>query len=352
MKKLFAMVLILLLILLSSSAFAADSGVCFVAINDNLLPLTSQAYSIGGQYDVPAGVFSQLRIYSSYHASANTLELTGAERQLFFNIDTGETYDSSFNYYNTVAVMRGSTPCVPVDFVCRQFGLSWSYIRSGGYGDVCRITDGASALSDELFLSAARPLMQSRYAEYTGSAVSPGNTIDGVSGADSVVFLSFRGLPDSDTLTVLYNSGVKATFLLTAREILSSPDTVRRIAGEGHNIGARCTSDPAGEFEDFSDALWETAHMTSVILASDTREYDSLCSAYAETAGLAWCDYNIDGVRGGAGIRAGELAAYLSSSRASIMYLRLQCVAGAAELSGIISALRSGSVILAAVETA
>ena len=90
MKRTLCIFLILLIALLPCTAMAADSSVCFIAINDDLLPLTSQAYSQGGQYYVPASVFSRLRIYSSYHAGSSTAELTGSAKQMFFNVETGE----------------------------------------------------------------------------------------------------------------------------------------------------------------------------------------------------------------------------------------------------------------------
>ena len=45
--------LALVLLLSPGAALAADSSVCFIAINDNLLQLSSQAYSQSGQYYVP-----------------------------------------------------------------------------------------------------------------------------------------------------------------------------------------------------------------------------------------------------------------------------------------------------------
>ena len=351
-KRALALLLIFALALLPGAALASGGTVCFIAVNDDLLPLSSQAVSVGGQYYVPAGVFAQFRIYSSWHESASTAELTSASRQMFFNLSTGETWDSSDRYYSTSAVMRGSTVYVPLDFVCRQFGLSWSYIRGSGYGDVCRITDGGAALSDALFLRAAQPLMASRYAEYTGSSLPTGGNEGDVSSAESVVFLSFRGLPSMEALDTLDAYGVKAAFFLSAREIETSPDVVRRLAGSGHNVGALCSADPAGDFTAFSDALWSAAHMTSVLAASSSREYDAACSAWCDENGLVFCGYTVDGVRSGAGISSAALGELLRGERAPIMYLRLECCRLTySNLPAIISLLRDGSVILAACET-
>ncbi len=352
MKKAVCIVLILCLALLPCAALAADSAVCFIAINDDLLPLTSQAYSQGGLFYVPVTVFTQLRLYSTYQSSTSTLEITSSSRQMFFNLATGETYDSNNTYYTASAIMRGGVVYVPVDFVCRQFGLSWSYIRGNGYGDLCRITDGTASLSDVLFMNAAAPLMSSRYNEYVGATVSPDANDGSVSNADSVIFLSFQGMPGDDMLTALNTYGIKATFFLTASEIAENPGAVRRIAGEGHNIGALCSSSPASEYSDFSSALWTAARMASVLVAAASRDYSDSCEYWAGVNGLVFCDYTVDGVRSGAGVTASELAAMLSGSRSPLIYLRIQCSRTTeSDIVNIINTLRSGSSILAACET-
>ena len=89
-------------------------------LNDSLLQLTSQAYSQGGQYYVPISVFSEFRIYSHYYDTTSTAQLYSSSKQMFFNIETGETYDSDDNYYTSSAIMRGGQVYVPVDFVCRH----------------------------------------------------------------------------------------------------------------------------------------------------------------------------------------------------------------------------------------
>ena len=352
MKRGLCILLILCLALLPVAAFAADSSVCFIAINDDLLPLTSQATSQGGQYYVPAGVLNRLRIYNTYHSSISTEELFSSSRQMFFNVSTGETWDSENNYYSASAIVRGSTVYVPVDFVCRQFGLSWSYIRGSGYGDVCRIMDGSASLSDADFMTAARPLMASRYNEYTGTTIAPNDTDTGTETADSVVFLSFRGLPGDGALSVLSSHGVKATFFLTAGEVLEDPDTVRRLVGEGHNVGALCSSNPQAEYAALTDALWTEAHLATVLVASASFEYNEVCESWADANGLAYCSYTIDGVRGGDGMTVAELTSALAGGRAPLMYLRLEsCATTDANLSAILNVLASGSVILADNET-
>lgn len=353
MKRFIALALIILLFALAPAALAADTYVCFIALNDSLLQLTSQAYSQGGQYYVPASVFAEFRVYADYQATLSTARVYNASKELFFNISTGETYDGNGNYYATSAIARGASVYVPVDFVCRQFGLSWSYIRGTGSGDVCRITDGTAALTDSQFLAAARPLMASRYSEYTGSSAAPSDPPGANVDAGSVVFLSFQGLPSAAALDTLDAWNVKAAFFLTRADIVESPETVRRIAGEGHGIGILCSADPASEFPAAESVLMEAANCPTVMIAASAREYDSACRRYAAEAGLAFCAYTIDGVRSGAGMTAAQLSAALASAASPLIYLRLQCSRSTElALPDMMQALTNSSAVLAQCETA
>ena len=114
MKKAVCLLLVLLIALVPGAAFAADSSICFIAINDDLMTLDYQAYSQSGQYYVPIDTFSRLRIYSSYHSAANTAVLTSSTRQMFFNVATGETYDDQSNYYSTSAIIRGNLSLIHI----------------------------------------------------------------------------------------------------------------------------------------------------------------------------------------------------------------------------------------------
>ena len=80
----------------------------------------------------------------------------------------------------------------------------------------------SAALTDEQFLIAARPLMASRYAEYTGSVLSPSVDSGDTEDAESVIFLSFQGLPSMEILDTLETYSIKAAFFVTADDILES----------------------------------------------------------------------------------------------------------------------------------
>lgn len=220
----------------------------------------------------PYTVFANFKIYNTYHQSSNTASLYTSSKQLYFDLNTGETYDGEGNYYNVTPISRGGVVYVPVDFICQQYGLSWSYIEGSEYGDVCRITDSGAHLTDAQFLTAAKQLMSSRYNAYTGNSSGTEDPITGIDiTSDCVIYLSFVGLPSQKLLDTLSEYGVSAGFFLTADELRQEPETVRRIVGEGHSIGALCYSDPLGEYIEFRSLLLDAAHATTVLIASGDR---------------------------------------------------------------------------------
>ena len=349
MKKVLAVMLALLLIIVPCAA-AGEASVCFIALNENLLPLTSQAVSQGGQYYVPLGIFRTFGIYDSWSPDTQVAVLQSSSHQISFNLSTGESYDEDNNYYTSSAISRGGSVYVPVNFVCRQFGLSWSYIRGSTYGDVCRIRDGSARFTDEQFMVAARPMMISRYDEYINSGV--GSKDDPAYTGQRVVFLSFQGLPSDTLLSTLQAYGLKAAFFLESAEITDSPETVRRIIGEGHNVGVLCEESPGTMYESAVEALWSRAHFTTVLIASASSEYDAVCRSYAESSSLVYCAVTIDGVNGGAGCTASQLSSAIDAGLGPISYLRILCCPTTdSNINAICSLLTQNTTVLAACET-
>lgn len=318
MRRLVSLFLIccLALCLLPLGSAAAASNVCFIATNDSLEQLTYQPYFSGSTIYVPYTVFANFNIYNTYHQGSSTASLYSSSKQLYFDMNTGETYDGEGNYYNVTPISRGGVVYVPVEFVCQQYGLSWSYIEGSDYGDVCRIVDSDVHLTDAQFLTAAKQLMSTRYEAYINN--NPGGTDDPIPGidpqSDCIVYLSFVGLPSAKLLDQLKEHSVSAGFFLTADELRESPDTVRRIVGEGHSIGVLCYSEPISEYSEFCDLLFEAAHATTVLIAAGDKLYDEVCKNAAAEAGLVFWDYDTDCIKSGAGL------SYLSLITAYLEY--------------------------------
>lgn len=312
MRKLLPLLLCCCLLLAAVPA-SAVSDVCFIATNDSLEQLTYQPYFSGSTLYVPYTVFANFKIYNTYHQSSSTASLYSSSKQLYFDMNTGETYDGQGNYYNVTPIWRSGVVYVPVDFVCQQYGLSWSYIEGSEYGDVCRIVDSDVHLTDSQFVTAAKQLMSSRYNAYVGNTQGGSQTDPGIDHAsDCVVYLSFIGLPSGKLLDTLKDYGVTAGFFFTADELRSDPDTIRRIVGEGHSIGALCCDEPLSEYLEFRSLLFEIAHTASVIIASGDEACDELCRQAAIENNLVFWDYDNDCIRSGTGLSyASLITAYL-----------------------------------------
>lgn len=167
-RKLAFLLAVILLFSGLSTVSADDIGICFVSTNDKLLELNYTPYFVGGFVYLSYDIFASFGIYFSYFEADNTALLYTNSKQIFFDLSTGQSYDSFFNTYATSAVMKNGQVYVPAAWVCQYFGLTYSYISGNGNGDVVRITNGTAVLNDGEFLKAAASLMRSRYSEYFG----------------------------------------------------------------------------------------------------------------------------------------------------------------------------------------
>ena len=293
-RRIIAVLLVLLIIApLTVSVSADNSGLCFTATNDTLLDLGSMAAYSGGLLYVPSRVFSTYGVYSNYFESNSTALLYNSSKQIFFELSTGNSYDSSGTYYSVSAIYKNGQVYVPVAWVCSYFGLSYSYISGSGYGDIVRIRNGMEVLTDTQFLDAATSLMKSRYNEYYGTNTpatpTPSQPKPDESPNDTAnVQLCFIGLPSEKALDSLDTyAAIKVCFFVTADEALNAPDTIRRIYGSGHSIGIYCKNSPESEITSASDAIFEAVQVRPILLTSPT-SISKACSEYASANGYAY----------------------------------------------------------------
>lgn len=312
------LIVCLLLCFIPGTGVKAASDVCFISVNDTLLELSSMPYISGSTIYVPYWLFSNyFSIYYSYFSESVTASLYTGEKQFYFDLSSGNTYDSYNNYYSASAIFRSGQVYVPLAFVCSNFGLSYSYITSGKYGDVVRVKDSSVVLSDSYFMSAASSLMESRYNAYKGISSSPSpsvpvtqNPVPSDEGRkNTTVFLSFQGVPGDKILDSLRGYEVSSCFFLTPDEIRENQDTVREIVGSGHSIGVLCGEDAKGDYDLGSSLIFEIAFEKTVLVAALT-EYDDSCREMASENSLVFWSFDIDGVKNGVGVTN---AAYITS---------------------------------------
>ncbi len=308
-KKIAAAALALLLCLGALAPLrlpASAEGLSFISVNDTLPPeLIGCAVNYGGTVYVPYYLFSNygFGIYYSYFSAAATATLFNDENQIFFELNSGKTYDSDDYRYSVSAILRSGTVYVPLAFTARFFGnVGYSFISGNEYGSILRITDGTQVLSDEEFLRAARPLMQKYWTGAqtpppTGTPVptaapptptpTPEPTEEPYPHEGEEITLAFVGLPSADVLTLLRQRRISTWFFLTAEEVRSAPDTVRRLLCEGHRVGVHCVGDAAGEFAETSELLFAAARVCTEFVTALPDEAGGVRDQ-AEAASLAF----------------------------------------------------------------
>ncbi len=295
-NRILSLILVFALVFaLSLSAAADNSGLCFTATNDTLLDLGSMASSVGGTYYVPCKVFSAFGVYMNYfEADSTALLFNNNNKQIYFDMTSGNSYDADKNYYSVSAIFRNGQVYAPVYWVCNYFGLSCSVsvISGVGYGDIVRIKNGAQVLTDSQFLDAATSLMRSRYNDYYGvtptASPSPSQPKPG-DGAQSTasVALCVMGLPSQSLMGTLDDYGDKACFFVTEEEVLNAPDMIRRICASGNSIGIHCKADPDSEIQQTADVIFDAAQARAVLIASPAAISEA-CVQYAKVSGFAY----------------------------------------------------------------
>ena len=307
-KRLFCIALAaaLAFLLLPGAPAAADEKLSFISVNDTLPPeLINGAVSYGGLTYVPYYTFSNygLGVSYTYYSFGSTAYLYTRDRQLFFELTTGKTYDGDGTEYSGAAILRSGVVYLPLGLMCRFFDhITYSYIAGNEYGSILRITTDDVVLGDAEFLQAARTLMRAYYVDYNSrpAEADPTGMPEPVppapveeTHAGERLTLSFSGTPTAEALDALDRYGVKTCFFLREEDILADPDALRRALGAGHSLGIRCGASPE-EFSAAAALLFEAAKETTILIApegDDAEAFEALVAA----EGLVACESGHEG---------------------------------------------------------
>lgn len=304
-KKLLALLLCAALLLPAACVpVAADDKPVFISINDTLPPELVGCVTVYGDLTyVPYYVFTSygFGIYYDYSPETYTARLYSSDRQISFDLSGGKTYDGDNYKYSATAVMRSGVVYVPLSFVARFFGgINYSSITGSEYGSILRLTDGNAVLTDAEFLRAAKTVMRTYAASYQGHGSAPATPTEAPQDihAGEQIDLGFVGLPADGILSRLAQSRSSACFFLTAEEVRSAPDLVRRIVCSGHSLGVYCTADLAAEYRETAELMFAAARVCpELVTAEDT--YAEACREQADMAGLAYCGFELSAMDGG-----------------------------------------------------
>ena len=274
-----ALCVLLLAALIPGEAVKADDGLSFLAINDYLPPeLINVVVSYGGLTYVPSYIFNSysLGIYYTYYATKSTAYVYNAHNQIFFELPTGRTYDGSENEYDAPAILWGGVVYLPLNFLINYFGTFTSrVIGSNAYGSILRLSSGSVALTDDEFFRAAEASMRRIYLKRQTEATpapttapkptpTPAPTEKPTREGDAVA-LGLAGMPTEETMELLRRQNVRACVFLSAEEIRSDPDMVRRLACEGYPLGVRSPDGAADACGEAAALLWETARVRTIL---------------------------------------------------------------------------------------
>lgn len=308
-----------LLIAIIPAPVTAVSDACFVAINDTLPESIPFAYVRNSIAYIPCSALSSFRIYNLYDSNAAMVLVYTSSQQITIDMAAGVATDKDGVTYTATAIYRNGQVYVPASFICSQFGLRASYIEGSGQGDICRISDGTEVLGDDLFLSAATNLMSTRYNAYHQSIAAPTPTPaaeDLNPNGNSTIYLTFLGLPTNYLLNLLKNYGFTATFFLTGADIAEAPETIRRIVGDGHNVGIYCQAADLWETTTISELLFEAAHVKTVLVTAGSGTTPAFIQDCLD-ADLVPCQYDVNGVTGynGYGVNTISVIGRLNAAR-------------------------------------
>lgn len=326
MKKSFAaaaLCLVLVAALLLSVTHSRAATIYFTAANDTLLELSDSTMPFWSEslLYVPANVFGSggLDVSVSYNSAKKTLILRQAQYRLICNLSSGMTVDSNGNTHDFVAVERYGTVFLPINDVCRLLGFS-CVTRTVEGGNLVRIRNNSASLSDNAFLSAAAPMIASRYAEYKAAHTQDSPPSTESEAEDTIrhlyISLTVRSASMMESWMAMFaETPHRATFFLTEDFLRDNAgnrtDLVRRALAEGHTLGL--SSDTVNRFAALDEL--ETGNRTLAEIACvKTRLAAVQRQATKEVTAAGYCTVGFDrSVTSTTELSAAEIAQLLSS---------------------------------------
>lgn len=293
-----ALVLCLSVLVSTLSAFATETPL-FLAVNENLLQLEDRYIPIvaDGMYYVPYQALDvsstgvDLGLYPVHNTAIRTLTIYNREKIIIFDLKTGTCKDRDGTMYSARAVTQNGQVYVPVQFVCRQFGLKYSYFPETKFGPMIRICSASAKLPDRTFLAAAQMQMEDRLRDWhknhppapTPTPVQPTPTPTPtpakptptptptpekptptpakptptpppvVDKSDVRTYLAFQvdqveGM--SGLLERLQQHQIKGLFFFPAAELAQYDEQIRRVLVGGHRVGLLLSGETAEELAD------------------------------------------------------------------------------------------------------
>ncbi len=250
-------------------AAAVLENVYFTAVNDKLMPLNDETmpfWSNNSLY-VCYTAFDKTDLGVQYirNYSMGLAVLYTSKMDLRFDLANRTVYDKNGVSYQGSAIEKNGNVFFPLDLVCQYFGLSWTLSNTASV-PLVRVKSDTVVLDDSSFISAAAPMLASRYAEYEKlvnasqqkqeeeekppqepekpPVVEP-PPIHAADGQKVYLILSGKtGESVRSAMRILADS--PAIFLLTVQQ-MEDGDLVRALLGSGHSVALMVRSSTDSE---------------------------------------------------------------------------------------------------------
>ncbi|MBQ2325929.1 MAG: polysaccharide deacetylase family protein [Clostridia bacterium] len=243
---------------------SAANDLTFLCINDTFIYSLSSGnmpLRMNGSMYISYRYLMRIKpIKYFYDSDSRILKVYNSSKQLIFDIGSGITYDQDGKIYAFLAEIRGGVIFVPIEFICRVFGVEYSVIQTE-YGPVIRISSVVSPYSDGELIANNKETIENIYQRYVASLEPENNDAPQTEPEPEEtknVYLAVCGELNEHTerlFAAMSTYGVKATFFLSG-DLASQGDLLRRIISEGHELGAYVSAeDPVGEAERINELL-------------------------------------------------------------------------------------------------
>lgn len=294
MRRFLAVLLCLSLLLPLFSAsvptYAADNYLITIA-EDQVLDLVGDnemAVYIDGIIYTPYTTLQKMKsVYANYNAEEQLVTVYRVGALMYFELDTGLTYDYLQRSVRVSAKMRNGVPYLPVSIVTAWMGMYFSFISAENSGvgyPVIRLASDKPALADNVILNrnAARLKSVARARDRASGLVEP----PPATLPQRTTALLFTGLPEvlpadeqgvtptqpfDRLLDTLEGNQMSAAFFFRQEELLPGAGILRELTARRFPVGILLTDgeDPLAQAQACS-ALYAQLLHRRVRLVCDT----------------------------------------------------------------------------------
>lgn len=241
----------MLLPLLGGETFAADSYLITVA-EDTVLEDASDngmAVYLDGIIYTPYTTIQKINgVWATYSAEKSMITVYSMGFAMYFEIESGLTYDYEGRYIQVSAKLRDGVPYLPIQIVCSWMNLYYSFItaKESGLGyPIIRLAAKTPALGNAAFLSRSETALRKVARERDRNsglpvAEDPDEPIPAAPEPDArTISLYFRDAPEelSFWLDTLEGDGMPAVFFLPLPELETRGDCLRELTARGFCCG-------------------------------------------------------------------------------------------------------------------